>query len=98
MEFDKNLISFDPNLSPSLWNSMEDARKQVLFGLEHCHILKISDNEIQWLTGKTDYTEGVEWINQRYYIPLILVSMGKDGSREYYNGMMVEADSFFRKM
>ena len=45
------LITFDPNLRPPLWESMEEARKQVLYGLGHCQILKISDNEIQWLTG-----------------------------------------------
>lgn len=91
------LISFDPNLRPPLWKYMDEARTQILYGLEHCHILKISDNEIQWLTGKTDYTEGVEWINARYQIPLILVSMGKRGSRAYYNGMMVEVAPFLQK-
>lgn len=91
------LISFDPNLRPPLWKYMDEARTQMLYGLEHCHLLKISDNEIQWLTGKTDYTEGVEWINTRYQIPLILVSMGKRGSRAYYNGMMVEAAPFLQK-
>lgn len=85
------LISFDPNLRPPLWNSLNDAREQVLYGLGHCSILKISDNEIQWLTGKEDYTEGVEWIKERYNIPLILVSMGRQGSRAYYNGSIVEA-------
>mgnify|MGYP000037234611 FL=1 len=38
---------------------MDEAREQVLYGLGQCHILKISDNEIQWLTGKNDYTEAV---------------------------------------
>ncbi|MCI6996155.1 MAG: carbohydrate kinase [Eubacterium sp.] len=90
-------ISFDPNLRPPLWNDMEEARAQVLYGLELCHILKISDNEIQWLTGKTDYTEGVEWINERYHIPLILVSMGKEGSRAYYQEKMVEVKPFLQK-
>ena len=91
------LISFDPNLRPPLWKSINEAREQILYGLEQCHILKISDNEIQWLTGKTDYTEGVEWINERYRIPLILVSMGKQGSRAYYNGRMVEAAPFLQE-
>lgn len=91
------LISFDPNLREPLWDSMEDAKEQVLYGLSHCHVLKISDNEIQWLTGRTDYTEGVEWIQERYQIPLILVSMGKEGSRAYYNGMMVEAAPFLQE-
>ena len=85
-------ISFDPNLRPPLWNSMEEAKEQVLYGLQYCDVLKISDNEIQWLTGREDYTKGVNWIKERYpNIQLILVSMGKEGSRAYYGDVMVEA-------
>ena len=58
------VISFDPNLRPPLWNSLDEAKEQVLYGLAHCHILKISDNEIQWLTGEEDYTAGVNWIRE----------------------------------
>ena len=96
-EKDGALISFDPNLRPPLWKSLDDAREQVLYGLGHCQILKISDNEIQWLTGKDDYTEGVQWILERYEIPLILVSMGKEGSRAYYKGMIVESAPFLQE-
>ena len=91
------IVSFDPNLRPPLWNSLDEAKEQVLYGLAHCQILKISDNEIQWLTGEEDYTAGVNWIRERYQIPLILVSMGKEGSRAYYNEMMVEVKSFLQK-
>ena len=59
------IISFDPNLRPPLWNSLDEAKEQVLYGLGHCQILKISDNEIQWLTGEEDYTAGVNWIRER---------------------------------
>lgn len=78
------LISFDPNLREPLWNSLDDAKKQVLYGLTKCDILKISDNEIQWLTGEEDYTAGVKKIREENSIPLILVSLGKEGSRAYY--------------
>ncbi len=91
------IISFDPNLRPPLWESLDEAREQVLYGLGHCQILKISDNEIQWLTGEEDYTAGVNWILERYQIPLILVSMGKEGSRAYYNEMMVEVKPFLQE-
>lgn len=91
------IISFDPNLRPPLWNSLEEARQQVLYGLNYCDILKISDNEIQWLTDEKDYSAGVEWITSRYDIPLILVSMGKEGSRAYYKGQMVEVKPFLQK-
>ena len=78
------IISFDPNLREPLWDSLDEARKQVLSGLAYCDILKISDNEIQWLTGKEDYTEGVEWIFERFEITLITVSLGKNGSMAFY--------------
>ena len=91
------VISFDPNLRPPLWNSLDEAKEQVLYGLKHCHILKISDNEIQWLTGEEDYTAGVNWIRERYQIPLILVSMGKEGSRAYYEDKIVEIKPFLQK-
>lgn len=91
------VISFDPNLRPPLWDSLDSAKEQVLYGLQFCDILKISDNEIQWLTGKEDYTDGVNWILDRFQIPLILVSMGREGSRAYYKGNMVEAKPFLQK-
>ena len=99
------IISFDPNLRPPLWNSLDEAKEQVLYGLGHCQILKISDNEIQWLTGEESYTKGVEKIRRECSIPLILVSMGRDGSRAYYQkdeekggtGMMVEAPPFIQE-
>ena len=91
------LISFDPNLREPLWSSLELAKEQMNYGFSQCDILKISDNEIQWLTGEEDYTAGVNWIRERYQIPLILVSMGKEGSRAYYNGSIVEVKPFLQK-
>ena len=90
------LLSFDPNLREPLWHSLSEAKREILYGMEHCHVLKISDNEIQWLTGKEDYTDGVRWIRERYPVPLILVSMGKEGSRAYYKDRIVEAKPFLQ--
>ena len=53
------ILSFDPNIREPLWKDMEDARTQMAYGLSVCDILKISDNEIQWFSGKEDYTEGI---------------------------------------
>ena len=85
------IITFDPNLRESLWNSLDEAKEQVKWGLTQCDVLKISDNEIVWLTGEEDYDAGVAWI-RKYYpgISLILVSMGPDGSRAYYGDIQVE--------
>ena len=78
------VISFDPNIREPLWNSMDEARQQVLTGLGYCNILKISDNEIQWLTGSDDFTEGIEWIFERSGVSLIMLSCGRDGSMAFY--------------
>lgn len=88
------LISFDPNLRPPLWESLNDAKEQVAYGLGKCDILKISDNEIQWFTGEEDYDKGIKKLQDKYHIPLIVLSMGKDGSRVYYKNLKVEKSAF----
>ena len=91
------VVSFDPNLRPPLWKSLDDAKGQVAYGLTQCDVLKISDNEIQWFTGEEDFDKGIEKLRQEYDIPLILLSMGRDGSRAYYKDLRVELPSFIQK-
>ena len=88
------LVSFDPNLRPPLWCSLDLAKEQMEYGFGKCDILKISDNEIQFVSGKEDYDEGIAYLQETYNIPLILLTMGKDGSRAYYKGMRVERPGF----
>ena len=91
------LITYDPNLRPPLWNTLEEAKEQIAFGMEWCDVMKISDNEIQWFTGKEDFDEGIRILQETYPIPLILLSLGRDGSRAYYRGMKVEAKPFLQE-
>ena len=91
------LVSFDPNLREPLWDSLDNAKEQVRWGLGKCDVLKISDNEIQWLTGENDFTAGVKKIREEFPIPLILVSMGRDGSRAYYGDHYVEVAPFLQE-
>lgn len=91
------LISFDPNLRPPLWNTLEDARKEIEYGLSKADILKISDNEVEFLCGTSDYDEGAKMLIEKYNIPFVCVTLGKDGSRAYYKGMRVEAPGFVQK-
>ena len=88
------LVSFDPNLRPPLWSSLDLAKEQMEYGFGKCDILKISDNEIQFVSGKEDYDEGIAYLQETYNIPMILLTMGKDGSRAYYKGMRVERPGF----
>lgn len=91
------LISYDPNLREPLWNSLDEAKVQIAYGMEHCDIMKISDNEIQWFTGKEDYDEGIQVLQDTYHIPMILLSLGKEGSRAYVNGLRVEVPAFVQE-
>ncbi|MDE6641539.1 MAG: carbohydrate kinase [Acetatifactor sp.] len=91
------LISFDPNLRPPLWKSMEEAREQAAYGISNCDILKISDNEIQWYTGEADFDAGIDILKRQYNVPLILLSMGREGSRAYYRDLRVEAAPFLQE-
>lgn len=88
------LVSFDPNLRPPLWSSLDLAKEQMEYGFGVCDILKISDNEIQFVSGKEDYDEGIAYLQEAYHIPLILLTMGKEGSRAYYKGKCVERPGF----
>lgn len=90
------LISYDPNLREALWEDLEEARTQISFGLKNCHILKISDNEVQWLTGEEDYDKGILAIQEEYNIPLIFLSMGKDGSRAYTKELRAEWEAYLQ--
>lgn len=65
--------------------------------MKQCDVLKISDNEIQWFTGREDFDEGIKLLQNTYNIPLILLSMGRDGSRAYYGGVMAEAKPFIQE-
>lgn len=88
------LISFDPNLREPLWASLDDAKREIEYGLSKCDILKISDNELEFMAGTTDYDEGVRMLREKYDIKIIFVTLGKDGSYAYYKDMKVGAPPF----
>ena len=92
-----DLISFDPNLRPPLWSSLDDAKREIEYGLGKCDILKISDNEVEFLFGTTDYDLGAKLLKEKYNIPLILITLGPNGSRAYYKDMRVEVAPFLQE-
>lgn len=95
---DNNLIiSFDPNLREPLWDSLEDAREQIVFGLTQCDVLKISEEELEFVTGIKDIYEAVQVLKNKYKITLILVTRGKNGSVAFYKDLHVEKPAFIQK-
>ncbi len=88
------LISFDPNYRAPLWDSEEAAKQKIAFGMQNCDIMKISDNEIELMTENKDLDAGARWLQERFEIPLVFATLGKEGSRAYYRGDCVEVAGF----
>ena len=91
----KALISFDPNLRPPLWHDLEEARDQIAWGLSRCDILKIADNELEFMTGETDFDRGAAALKRLYpNIRLLNVTAGAEGSYSYYGDKRVFVPAF----
>ena len=89
------LISFDPNLRPPLWKTLDDAREQMEWGLGVCDILKIADNEVEFITGQTDFEKGAAILKERFpNIRLLNITAGADGSYSFYGGACVFVPAF----
>lgn len=88
------LISFDPNLREKLWDDLSSAREAFVEGFNVCNILKIADNELQWFTGIDNLDEAIISFREKYPIDLILLTLGKDGSRAYYKDIVAFAPTF----
>ena len=69
------VISFDPNLRPPLWKKLGDAADKMWYGISQCDILKISDDEISFLTGTADIDQGIGKIMEQYCPALICATM-----------------------
>lgn len=79
------LVSFDPNLRPPLWDDMEEAKKAIAWGLSRCDILKIADNELEFMTGETDFYKGAAILHENYpNIKVLNITAGADGSYSFY--------------
>ncbi len=90
------LVSFDPNLREPLWADLKDAKAAMLYGMERCDILKISDNELVFVTGEEDYDKAARMLKERFEIPLVFVTLGRDGSRAYWKELRVDAEPFLQ--
>lgn len=72
------LITFDPNLRKPLWKDLETAREQMLWGLSQADVVKISDEEIEFLFGLSPQ-EGAKKILSEYGVKLVFATCGADG-------------------
>ena len=78
-----------------MWSSLDAAREQIEWGLSQCDILKIADNEIEFLSGSADFDEGAAYLKKNFpNIRLINITAGPDGSYSYYEDQRVYVPGF----
>ena len=81
MEYAKKegkLITYDPNLRKPLWKDLEVCKQQMLWGLGQADVVKISDEEVQFLFGM-GVQEGAEHLLRNYGVKLVFVTCGAEG-------------------
>ena len=72
------LITYDPNLRKPLWKDLEEAKKQLLWGLSKADVVKISDEEVAFLFG-LGAEEGAAYILEHFDVKLVFVTCGAEG-------------------
>ncbi|TES50298.1 aminoimidazole riboside kinase [Halalkalibacterium halodurans] len=80
------MISYDPNLRLNLWEDEEQARLLITSMLGEADVLKISEEELAFITGEQTIEAGLDQL-AAYNIPLVFVTLGEKGSIVSYNGI-----------
>jgi sugar/nucleoside kinase (ribokinase family) len=88
------LISFDPNLREKLWDSLDDARDMIKKGLALSDLVKVSEEELFFITGETKLDLALSLMAKQYPVQMILVTFGSEGSGVYVHGELERFPAF----
>lgn len=77
------LLSYDPNLRLPLWPSAAEAKEQILSIWDQADVIKVSDVELEFLTGKDSVEDEVALLLWRPSLKLLLVTLGDKGCKYY---------------
>ncbi|XP_052207406.1 probable fructokinase-4 [Diospyros lotus] len=88
------LLSYDPNLRIPLWPSPEEARKQILSIWDKAEIIKVSDNEFEFLTGSNKIDDEIAMSLWHHNLKLLLVTLGGEGCKYYTKNFHGAVDAF----
>lgn len=93
----KRTISFDPNLRRPLWADLEDAKEQILYGISVSDIVKLSEEELEFITGISDIEKGAAILRAKYPIKLLFITMGKLGSMVFCQDIVIHQKPFIQE-
>ena len=72
------LITYDPNLRKPLWKDPDFARQQLIWGITQADVVKLSDEEADFLWGLDPESAG-RYILENYGVKLVFVTCGAEG-------------------
>ena len=85
-------ILFDPNIRKDLWDDLEECRETVLSFMKYANIVKMADDEVEFITGKSTVKEAIEVVKQ-YGVEHVIVTYGPEGSDAYLKHCHSHADA-----
>ena len=91
---EKVITSFDPNIRPSLIKDKKDFLNMFFKISKMVDILKMSDDDLKYITGLSDVKEGLRKILNKINSSLVLVTLGKSGVLSYYKGQFIHIPTF----
>ena len=87
-----DMISFDPTIRLPLWKDYNELRKAILEFIPYAHVLKISDEELEFITGCTKVEDAKDILFQGN-VQLVVYTKGSDGAEAYTMTASAEAPS-----
>lgn len=88
------IISYDPNLRRLLWDDLSVAKTMILKGLEYADIVKVSEEELTFLTDLEDYEQACRLLSKTYPFKLLFVTFGSNGCAYFYQNTYKHINSF----
>ncbi|MEN0650260.1 carbohydrate kinase [Caldifermentibacillus hisashii] len=88
------VISFDPNLRPLLWENLTVAKEQIETIMKYANVVKVSEEELEFLTGTKDILIGAKQIFDEYNLSILFITLGDKGSYAYTKHGLVFTPGF----
>ncbi|MGX9837354.1 aminoimidazole riboside kinase [Enterobacter dykesii] len=79
-------VSFDPNIRPDLWPDENELRRCLEQALQSADVVKLSVEELAFLTGNVEVNVGLDTLMARCPARLVLVTQGKEGVIAWHQG------------
>ncbi|BCS82173.1 carbohydrate kinase family protein [Anaerocellum diazotrophicum] len=91
----KGFVSFDPNVRLQLWNNKKEYKETILMFLKYADILKISEDEVEFITNIKDIQRAAQWILTTFdNLKILIITRGQNGCLAYFNSKQIEVEGY----